>query len=44
MLYPIEWEELNEGLTNSDTEKDTELINDNTSTTREHKDKQLERQ
>ncbi|CAC5354913.1 unnamed protein product [Mytilus coruscus] len=35
MLYPIECEELNEGLTNSDTEKDTELRNDNTSTTRE---------
>ncbi|CAC5421233.1 unnamed protein product [Mytilus coruscus] len=43
MLYPIECEELNEGLTNSDTEKDTELINDNTSTTRERSQRQAAR-
>ncbi|CAG2200102.1 unnamed protein product [Mytilus edulis] len=43
MLYPIECEELDEGLKNSDTEKDTELINDNTSTTRERTQRQAAR-
>ncbi|CAC5389764.1 unnamed protein product [Mytilus coruscus] len=40
MLYPIECEEANEDLTNSDTEKDTELINDNINTTRERPQRQ----
>ncbi|XP_071123445.1 uncharacterized protein [Mytilus edulis] len=43
MLYPIECEELDEGFKNSDTEKDTELINDNTSTTRERTQRQAAR-
>ncbi|CAG2200034.1 unnamed protein product [Mytilus edulis] len=43
MLYPIECEELNEDLTNSDTEKDTELINDKTKTTRERTQRQAAR-
>ncbi|CAC5423016.1 unnamed protein product [Mytilus coruscus] len=42
MLYPIECEEVNEDLTNSDTEKDTELINDNINTTRERPQRQAD--
>ncbi|XP_063404266.1 uncharacterized protein LOC134687739 [Mytilus trossulus] len=43
MLYPIECEELDEGLKNSDTEKDTELINDKTRTTPERTQRQAAR-
>ncbi|VDI20783.1 Hypothetical predicted protein [Mytilus galloprovincialis] len=43
MLYPIECNELNEGLTNSDMERGTELINNNTSTTRERTQRQAAR-
>ncbi|XP_071150570.1 uncharacterized protein [Mytilus edulis] len=43
MLYPIECEELDEGLKKSDTEKDTELINDNISTTRDRTQRQAAR-
>ncbi|CAC5354905.1 unnamed protein product [Mytilus coruscus] len=41
MLYPIECEEVNEDFANTDTEKDTELTNDNT--TRERPQRQAAR-